>query len=107
MYVYTEMGCYAVCADRKDHSELFTYVSRKAAGKGRALLEGLGLDTPDIAACFKKHPQDEQEAVHAGMIDWSGGHAEKSPTWEVLFEAMAHAQIGQQYVRGLHDKLGF
>ena len=82
-------------------------MSRKAAGKGRALLEGLGLDSPEIAACFKKHQQDEQEAMHTGMIQWSGGHAEKPPTWEVLFKAMAHAQIGQQYVRVLHEKLGF
>ena len=41
--------CCAISADRSDHLKLFRkYVSRKAATKGRAVLEGVGLLTETI-----------------------------------------------------------
>ena len=54
----------ALSADRPDHLKLFRkHVSRSAYGKGRAVLEGLGLDTPTIEACFAVHPLNDEEAV--------------------------------------------
>ena len=57
-------------------------MSRKAANKGRAILEGVGLDTEAIEACFSRHPQNEEEAVQAGLTVWSAGQSHKLPTWE-------------------------
>ena len=94
-------------ADRRDQLVLFrTYVSRKAAGKGRAVLEGVGLCTTTIDACFCSHPRDEEEAVQAGLVKWSGGLGLQPPTWQVLLEAMTFAQIAQEHVQGLKEKLG-
>ena len=65
--------CCAFSADRPDHLKLFRkYVSRKAATKGRAVLEGVGLLTETIDACFSSHPLDEEGAVQAGLTRWSG-----------------------------------
>ena len=82
------------------------YVSRKAASKGRAVLEGVGLETETIDACFSKYPQNDEEAVQFGLTKWSGGKAHKPATWEVLFKAMDYAEIAQQHVQGLKKKLG-
>ena len=49
------------------------YVSRKAAGNGRSLLEGLWLEAAVIEACFGDHPKSEEAAVQAGIIKWTGG----------------------------------
>ena len=57
-------------------------MSRKAANKGRAILEGVGLDTEAIEACFSSHPLNEEEAVQAGLTKWSAGQSHKPPTWE-------------------------
>ena len=83
-----------------------TYVNRNAAGKGRAVLEGVGLLTETIDACFTSHPQDEEEAVQTGLIRWSGGQGHQPPTWKVLISAMEYAKIAQQHIedlkKGLH-----
>ena len=101
------MKCLASFADRHDLLVLFrTYVSRKAAGKGRAVLERVGLCTETIDACFSSHPLDEEEAVQAGLTRWSGGQGRQPPTWQVLLEAMTFAQIAQQHVQGLKKTLG-
>ena len=101
------MKCLASFADRHDQLMLFrTYVSRKAAGKGRAVLEGVGLCTATIDACFCNHPLDEEGAVQAGLVKWSDGQGLKPPTWQVLLEAMMFAQIAQQHVQGLKKTLG-
>ena len=101
------MKCLASFADRRDQLKLFRdYVSRKAAGKGRALLEGVGLCTATIDACFCSHPRDEEEAVQAGLVKWSDGQGLQPPTWQVLLEAMTFAQIAQEHVQGLKEKLG-
>ena len=99
--------CRAFSADCPDHLKLFRkYVSRKAATKGRAVLEGVGLVTETIDTCFSSHPLDEEGAVQAGLTRWSGGQGHQPPTWQVLLEAMTFAQIVQEHVRGLKKTLG-
>ena len=97
----------AVPADRRDHLKIFrTYVSRNAAGKGRAVLEGVELDSDTIEACFQNNPLDEEKAVQAGLIKWKDGQSQDSPaTWGVLIDAMEYAGVAQQHVAGLKAKL--
>ena len=98
--------CCAFSADHPDHLILFRkYVSRKAATKGRAVLEGVGLPTETIDACFSSHPLDEEGAVQAGLTRWSGGQGRQPPTWEVLISAMEYAKIAQQHIEGLKKEL--
>ena len=73
-------------------------MSRKAPGKEKALLEGLGLDRPQIEGCFGKHPLNEVEAVQDGLQGWIG---EKDPTWRELLDAMEYARIGVQHCNEL------
>ena len=82
------------------------HVSRKAASKGKAVLEGLWLEPPMIAACFKDNPRDVEAAVQAGIIKWTEGRGRQPPTWETILVAMDYAGIGQQYVRNLRKELG-
>ena len=99
--------CRAFSADHPDHLILFRkYVSRKAATKGRAVLEGVGLLTETIDACFSSYPWNEEEVVQAGLARWSGGQGHQPPTWQVLLEAMTFAQIAQEHVQGLKKTLG-
>ena len=99
--------CLTLSADHPDHLKLFRiHVSRTAAGKGRAVLEGVGLTHTVISACFTSNPQNEEEAVQLGLIKWIEGQGEQPPTWAVLLQAMEYAQIAQQDVKGLKKKLG-
>ena len=82
------------------------HVSRKAAGKARAVLEGVGLDAPTISACFRANPLDDEEAVQEGLTRWKGGKGTQPPTWGVLIQAMEYAEIEQQSVQALKGKLG-
>ena len=77
------------------------HVSRKAAKKGRAVLEGVGLDATTIAACFNDHPQNEEETVQDGLTRWCGGKGFQPPTWKLLTEAMEYAAIARQEIEGL------
>ena len=96
---------FTLSTDHPDHLILFRkYVSRKAAGKGRAVLEGVGLDSETIGACFSS--LNEEEAVQAGLIKWCGGLGNKLPSWRVLFAAMEYAQIAQQHVHDLKKESG-
>ena len=81
------------------------YVSRQSAGKGRAVLEGIGLAPETIEACYNIHPQNEKEAVQAGLYKWSEGHSGYIPTWRVLLDAMVYAGVGQQHCQGLREEL--
>ena len=46
-----DVKCLALSAGRPDHFVLFRkHVTRRIAGNGRAVLEGVGLDAPTIAA---------------------------------------------------------
>lgn len=94
-------------ADHPEHHMLFRkHVSRNAASKGRAVLEGVGLDSATIEACFKNSPHDEEEAVQDGLNKWAEGKGSQPPTWDVLLGAMQYAQIVQLYVNHLMEKLG-
>ena len=99
--------CFALSTDHPGHLKLFRkYVSRKAVGKGRAVLEGVGLDSETIAACFNSHPLNEEEAVQAGLTKWCGGRGNEPPTWQVLFAAIEYAQIAKQHVNDLKKESG-
>ena len=76
-----------------------------SAGKGRAVLEGVGLDPETVKACYGKHPFSEEEAVQEGLITWSEGHHGKTCTWKVLLGAMVHARIGEKHCTGLRKEL--
>ena len=80
-------------------------MSRKSAGKGRAVLEYVGLDPETINACYIKHPFSEEDAVQDGLIMWSGGHHSKTCTWKELLDAMVYARIGEQHCTGLRKEL--
>ena len=99
------MKCPAFSADRPDHLILFRkYVSRQAAKIGRAVLEGVGLDSGTIKACFSN--PSEEEVVQDGLIRWKDGQGTQPPTWCVLLDAMEYAYIAQEHVQGLKRKLG-
>ena len=96
--------CRAFSADRQDHLKLFRkYVSRKAATKGRAVLEGVGLDSCSIQASFNS--TSEEAAVQDGLIKWKDGQGRQPPTWEVLISAMEYAELAQQHIEDLKKEL--
>ena len=82
---------------------LRTYVSRKAIGRGRVLLEGVGLSSKAIAMCYSSH-HDEEEAVQSGLMRWRDGEG-ASPTWAVLLEAMDYAELGVQHITALQQEV--
>ena len=94
-------------AERPDHLMLIRkHVSRKAAGKERALLEGLQLDTATIETCFRNNPLDVVEAVQAGVTKWIECSGHQPPTWGVLLEAMDDAEFARQHIQDLKRDLG-
>ena len=96
----------ALSAGRPDYLVLLRkHVSRKAAGKGRAVLEGVWLDAPTIETCFRDNPQGEEAAVQAGLTKWVGGKGRQPPTWEVLLAAMDVAEVAQQDIQDLKTAL--
>ena len=85
-------------------------MSRKAAGKTRVILEGVGLDSSTIYACFGAHPLNDEEIVQAGLVRWRNGQGsphKQPPTWEVLISAMEYAGIAQQHIKELKGNLHF
>ena len=82
------------------------HVSKKAAGKGKAVLEGVWLDAATIEACYRSNPRDEEAAVQAGLTKWVEGKGCQPPTWKVLLEAMEYAEIPQQDINDLKTFLG-
>ena len=78
-------------------------VSQQAWGKGRALLEALGLTTAQIAKCYGMHPLNEEEAVQHGLQVWLEGGT--NTTWEALLKAMETAKIDMQQREGLKEDL--
>ena len=79
-------------------------MSRNAAGKGRAVLEGVGLFPATIKMCYVNFPRDEEEAVQSGLNRWRDGEG-ASPTWAVLLEAMNYAEIDVQYITELEEEV--
>lgn len=117
--VYGKFGCHytlvrnvsmkicIVSADHPDYLMLFReHVSRRAAGKGRAVLEGVGLDAEVIEACFQGHPLNEEETVQAGLNKWSAGQGRQPPTWKVLLGTMDYANIARWRIDRLNMDLG-
>ena len=49
------------------------HVSRRAADKGMAVLEGVGLDATTIQTCFEDNPHKIEEVVQNGLTKWSEG----------------------------------
>ena len=97
----------SLSADHPNHSKLFrTYVSKKAAGKADAVLEGVGLDTATIKACEAAHRFNDEKIVQEGLIKWLEGLGTQPPTWNVLIAAMGYAEIAQQDIRKLKQELG-
>ena len=80
------------------------YVSRTAAGSGRAVLEGVGLSHEMIEMCYKNSPQNEEEAIQSGLMKWRNGSG-YNRTWAVLMEAMDYAQIGTQHIEAMKKEL--
>ena len=80
------------------------YVSRTAAGSGRAVLEGVGLTHEMIEMCYKNSPQNEEEAIQSGLMKWRNGSG-YNRTWAVLMEAMDYAQIGTQHIEAMKKEL--
>ena len=78
-------------------------VSQQAWGKGRALLEALGLSAAQIAECYGMHLPNEKEAVQHGLQVWLEGGT--NTTWEALLEAMETAEIDVQQREGLKEEL--
>ena len=100
---HTLPSFYTVC---KGYPILFrTYVSRPSPGKGRAVLEGVGLAPETIRACYGRHPLEEEEAVQDGLFKWAEGHHGYNPTWRVLLNAMEYAGVAQHHCQGLREKL--
>ena len=75
------------------------YVSKNAAGKVRAVLEGVGLDSAAISACIASNPNDDKRAAQVGLTRWKEGQGQQPPSWActVLFEAMEYELITQQH----------
>ena len=89
-------------ADRPNYLQLFRkHISKRAAGKGRAVLENMWLDASTIETCFRSNPLDEEAAVQAGLTKWVEGKGRQPPTWEALLEAMKDAEIAQEHFRNL------
>ena len=78
-------------------------MSQHAWGKGRALLEALGLSATQIAKCYGMHPLNEEESVQHGLQVWVDGGA--NTTWEALLKAMETAGIAVQQREGLKEEL--
>ena len=95
--------CSSSLAGRKDHAILLReYVSSKSPGKGRAVLEALGLDAEVVDMSYGDNPRSEEAAVQAGLLKWVGSH---DATWEVLIGAMKHGGIAVQHIAKLKEEL--
>ena len=79
-------------------------MSRVAAGKGQAVLEGLGLPAGTREMCFVNNPSNVEEAIQYGLLQWKNGQG-SSPTWEVLLGAMAYAEIPVQDAQKLKEEI--
>ena len=78
-------------------------MSRQAWGKGRALLEALGLTGAQIAQCYGMRPLNEEESVQDGLQAWIEGG--RNTTWGDLLRAMETAGIAIQQRDGLKEEL--
>ena len=79
------------------------YVSRKGIGKGRAILEWVGLDPAAIEQCYGTPGLDEEEAIQKGLHKWRETCGDC--TWQVLLDAIQFAGIAQQHCTELVEEL--
>lgn len=97
---------FALSVAYKAHLNLFRYyVSSKAARKGKAVLEGVGLDSDTLQQCFEDNQGNNEAAVQAGLILWKDGQGLPN-TWGVLIDAMKYAKIATEHIDDLMAKLG-
>ena len=97
----------ALSAVHPDYRQLFRiHVSKQAAGKAKAVLEGVNLDEGTIRACFRANPLNDVETVQDGLTRWTGGQGRQPPTSGVLIVAMQYADIAQQHIQSLREQLG-
>ena len=80
------------------------YVSRQGAGKGKAILEWVGLSPQEIKLCYQSNPSSEEEAIQDGLIKWWETGGDRC-TWQVLLDAMKFAHITQQHCTELVEEL--
>ena len=80
------------------------YVSRTAAGSGRAVLEGVGLSPETIQRCYTDWPHNEEEVIQSGLMKWRNGSG-FSTTWAVLIKAMKYAEIGTHHIEAMKKEL--
>ena len=88
----------------KRYAVLFRkHVSRQGAGKGKAILEYLGLTPELIDLCYQDNPRNEEEAIQVGLKKWQtqGDHC----TWQDLLEGMTFAGFGEQRCSQLVQEL--
>ena len=88
----------------KRYAVLFRkHVSRQGAGKGKAVLEFLGLTPELIDLCYQDNPRNEEEAIQDGLKKWQtqGDHC----TWQDLLEAMKFAGMAEQHCSQLVQEL--
>ena len=83
---------------------LRTYVSKVAAGNGRAILEGIGLTSEMRDVCYINNPLNVEEAIQCGLLKWKEGSG-NSPTWAVLLKAMEYAEIAVQHITKLKEEI--
>ena len=81
------------------------FVSRNAAGRGQAVLEGVGLSSEAIRMCYSNSPHNEEEAVQYGLNRWKDGEGITPAIWKVLFEAIDYAGIAVQHITSMEEEL--
>ena len=80
------------------------HISRNAAGKGKAILEWVGLTQPEIRLCYQNNPLNEEEAIQDGLNKWRETRGDCC-TWQVLLGAMEFAGIAQEHCSELVKEL--
>ena len=88
---------------KKSAAFVRAYVSQKAAGKDRALMDFLGVEQSRILTHYANHQNNIVEAVQAALMEWAGSSPPK--TWKMLVEAMGLAGFAVQDVRVLTEEL--
>ena len=78
-------------------------MSRQAYGKGRALLEALGLTSTQIDKYYGMYPLHEEESVQDGIQAWISKRI--NTRWRDLLEAMETAGIAMQQCDRLKEEL--
>lgn len=82
---------------------------QQCSRQSKWVLEGIGLDTPTMDACFSAHPLSDEEIVHtsrAGQMErWPDLLPKQPPTWEVLITAMKNAKIDPMHSEELEESL--